>query len=57
MGSKAAVGAGSVPLSSAIVLVALWALGLQPPQEVVLGMNAIVGAVVAYAAVYVTPHS
>ena len=56
IGAKAAVGAGSIPLSSALVAVVLWGLGLTPPQEIVVSIQAIVGTVIAYPAVYFTPH-
>lgn len=54
MGSKAAAGAGSVALSSALVIVALWAVGLQPPQEVTISLKTLCDAALAYAAVYFT---
>ena len=59
LGTKAAVGAGSVPLATQIVDVGLWvAQGcpMPPPQDVVLGLAAIVGIPLVYFSTYWTPH-
>jgi hypothetical protein len=50
-------GAGSIPLSSAIVSIALWAFHVTPPQEIVLAMQGLASAALAYAAIYFTPHN
>lgn len=57
IGTKAIAGAGSALLASQIVSVALWAAGASPPQDIVLAMQGIAGAVLSYAAVYFTPHN
>lgn len=57
MGSKAVAGTSAGALASALVAVALWALHITPPQEIVLAMQALVTAPVTYLAVYFTPHN
>ena len=57
LGTKAAVGAGTIPLSSALVAVALYYMGQTPPQEIVLALQAIISVPVAYAATYFAPHN
>lgn len=57
LGTKAAVGAGTIPLSSALVSVGLYYLGQTPPQEVVLALQALVSVPVAYIAAYFAPHN
>lgn len=57
LGTKAAVGAGTIPLSSAFVAVALYYLGQTPPQEIVLALSAIVAVPITYAAAYFAPHN
>lgn len=57
LGTKAAVGAGTIPLSGALVAVALYYLGQTPPQEIVLALATIVAVPVAYVATYFAPHN
>lgn len=57
LGTKAAVGAGTIPLSSALVAVALYYLGQTPPQEIVLALGSIAAVPVAYFSAYFAPHN
>lgn len=57
IGTKAIAGAGSIPLSAQLVSIALYLLGASPPQDIVLAIQGVVSAVLAYAAIYYTPYN
>lgn len=54
--NKAIAAAGGSSLAGAITAITLWALGAQPPVEVIVAITTLVNAIVATVATYLTPH-
>lgn len=57
MGTKAIAGAGTTGIGGPLVIVLLWALNLNPPQDVIIALQAVLSGVLTYLAVYFTPHN
>ena len=56
MGSKAIAGTSTLGLSGSLVAVVLWLLGWTPPQEIVIALDTLLAAPLAYAAIWFTPR-
>ena len=57
VGTKAIAGAGSISLAAQLVSIGLYFLGATPPQDIVLAFQGVLSAIMAYAAIYFTPHN
>lgn len=57
MGAKAFVGAGSIPLSDAVVKVAMWLIQVAPPTEIMACIQIIAASLFAYIAVWFVPDN
>lgn len=54
--NKAIAAGGGSSVAGAAVAVLLWALGAQPPVEVIVSMTTIANVIGAVAVTYFTPH-
>lgn len=54
--NKAIAAAGGTSIAGAAVAVILWAVGTNPPMEIVIALTTIANAIVGTISVYMTPH-